>query len=295
MKASEVVDIQDYEGVRKPTWCPGCGNYAILNAIKTALAELNIPPSRTVLVSGIGCGSRLPYFIRANGVHSLHGRPIAVAMGIKLVRNDLNVIVVAGDGDTYGIGTSHFIHVFRLNVGITLLIQNNGVFGLTRGQPSPTAPLGFKGNLYREFNPLLHALASGATFVARVWTGDFQKMKEIFKEAIKHSYIEKRGTSFVDIIQLCITYYPERNHEFFTKYFKDRVFYVDESSDYDITNYKLAIEYASMEFNDKIPMGIFYHSDKLYSLEEMIIGKKVPPGLQDISNIDVSRLLMSLT
>lgn len=295
MKAVESVNVEEYEGVRKPTWCPGCGNYAILNAIKLSLAELNIPPTKTVLVSGIGCGSRLPYFIRANGLHSLHGRPIAVAMGVKLVRNDLNVIVVAGDGDTYGIGTSHFIHVFRLNVGITLLIQNNGVFGLTRGQPSPTAPLGFKGNLYREFNPLLHALASGATFVARVWTGDLKKMKEIFKEAIRHSYIEKKGTSFVDIIQLCMTYYPERENEFFTKYFKDRVFYLDELPEYDVRDYGLAVKYASMQMGERIPMGIFYHLDQLHGLEELIIGSKLPPGLEDISEVDVSPLLADLT
>jgi len=284
---------EDYSGSVRPTWCPGCGNYAIMAALKAALAELGIPPHRTVLVSGIGCGSRMPYFMRANGLHTLHGRPIAVAMGVKLVRPDLNVIVVAGDGDTYGIGVSHFIHAFRLNVGITILVQNNGVFGLTRGQPSPTAPRGFRGAIYRQMNPLLQALASGAKFVARAWTGDPRRLREVVKEAIRHAYIRRMGTAYVDIVQLCVTYYPRRDDEPFTEYYRRRVYYVDDDPSYDQTDFKAAVEAAAAE-GEKIPMGVIYHVDDEAGFEESYGGFGRPPALQDITSVDIGYMLERL-
>jgi len=288
------VSVSDYVSPIRPQWCPGCGNYVILNILRQVLSELNIPPYKTVVLGGIGCGSRIPFYIRSNGFHTIHGRPIPIALGIKIARHDLNVIVVAGDGDTYGIGVAHFIHAARSNVGITVIVQNNSVFGLTRGQPSPTAPKGFREAYSESLDPISLALASGATFVARAWTGDPRKLKEIFTKAIEHSYVNKHGFSFVDVIQLCVIYNPTVNGEPFMKYYKDRVIYVDELSDYDVTSKSMAYKYLSEPHNNKIPMGVFYHDDTKPSLEEEFgLYEKTPLGLLEIDKegIDISSII----
>lgn len=295
MEKVKNVDIKDYDSPVKPTWCPGCGNFMILKAIKAALSGLNIPPYKTVIISGIGCGSRTPYFIRANGFHTIHGRPIPIATGVKLVRDDLNVMVVAGDGDTYGIGTEHFIHLFRMNVGITLIVQNNGVFGLTRGQPSPTSSKYYEDINRKSFDPILYALVGGATFIARVWTGDVAKMEYVIKEAIKHSYIEGRGTSFIDIIQLCITYNPKVEDEFFTNYYRKRVFYVDEQENYNEDNYIKAFTYMINQGENRVPMGIIYRNRNAVSLERIINRNKKPIAMQKITDINIKELLDNLS
>jgi|Deesub1362B_J571_1020462.scaffolds.fasta_scaffold00005_258 2-oxoglutarate ferredoxin oxidoreductase subunit beta len=280
-----------YENPYRPNWCPGCGNYIIIRSLIRALSELNINPGETVLVSGIGCGSRLPYHIRTNGIHTLHGRPIPTAIGIKIARPDLNVIVVAGDGDTYGIGVEHFIHAMRSNIGITLLIQNNGVFGLTKGQPSPTAPKGFKGTHNDAFNPILHALSAGGTFISRGWTGDPSALKELIKSAIEHSYIDGHGISLVDILQLCIIYNPRIDGEFFTKYYREKGIYLNKLKGYDPSNKYSAFELMIRD-DDRVPLGIIYHRDDVPSLEdELNLKSNSPIGLNDINNVNVSDLI----
>jgi 2-oxoglutarate ferredoxin oxidoreductase subunit beta len=280
-----------YEGVIRPNWCPGCGNYVIIRTLISALREMKIPANETVLVSGIGCGSRLPYHILTNGIHTLHGRPIPTAIGVKLARPDLNVIVIAGDGDTYGIGVEHFIHAMRSNVGISLFIQNNGVFGLTKGQPSPTAPKGFRGTHSDPFNPILHALSAGGTFISRGWTGDMDKLKELMKEAIKHSYIDGHGISLVDIVQLCIIYNPNVDDQFFTKFYREKGYYLDEDDTYDTTDISGAF-HRILTDNDRVPLGVFYHADDRPSLEdELGLDKSNPIGLQEIGKVDINELL----
>src|SRR3989338_4848870 len=156
-----------------PTWCAGCGDFGILSIVKGAIADMGLDPKNTLIVSGIGCGSKLPHFVRAYGFEGLHGRPLPVATAAKIVNPNLNVIVTSGDGDTYGIGGNHFIHSMRRNIDITLIVENNEIYGLTKGQTSPTSPQGFVSNstpsgaLEIPVNPMSIALAMGASYVAR--------------------------------------------------------------------------------------------------------------------------------
>ncbi|MEM1845002.1 MAG: thiamine pyrophosphate-dependent enzyme, partial [Ignisphaera sp.] len=188
-------------------WCPGCGNFGILTAVVRAFEELGLDPSKTVIVSGIGCSSKIPHFINVNGVHTLHGRAIPFAMGIKLVNPELIVIVHGGDGDLLGIGAGHFVALGRRNIDVTVILHNNGVYGLTKGQASPTLPLNaktkalVKPNIQQALNPIALALSSGYTFVARGYAFDGEHLKNIVKKAILH-----KGTAFIDILQPCVTF-----------------------------------------------------------------------------------------
>lgn len=235
-----------------PNWCPGCGDYAILNGIKMALAELNVQPEQTVLVSGVGCFAKLPYWMNAYGFVGLHGRVLPVAQGIKLANPKLKVIALGGDGDGYGEGGNHFIHACRRNVPLCYFVHNNSVFGLTTGQYSPTAEKGRKskssplGTTEKQFNPLTIAISSGATFVARAYAGDIKKMVEILKKAMEHP-----GFAFVDLIQPCLSF--GRNYQ----YYQEKTYYIDSQQDY--TNKRKAWELAlEHEQKDKIALGVFY-------------------------------------
>lgn len=193
------------------TWCPGCGNFAILNAIKAVLKELveeGLPLENIVLVSGIGCHAKIVDYINVNSFYSIHGRVVPAAEGIKLSRPHLKVIGFAGDGDTYGEGIEHLIFAAKRNIDITILIHNNRVYGLTTGQYTPTSPFGFKGRSTPQgtkelpVNPLEIMLSSGATFLARGTSHGIELLKKIFKEAIMH-----KGFSLVDVLQVCVTYF----------------------------------------------------------------------------------------
>ncbi|HIE37449.1 TPA: 2-oxoacid ferredoxin oxidoreductase [Candidatus Geothermarchaeota archaeon] len=285
---SSGLTIREYD-YKKPTWCPGCGDYTILNVLKKVFSSMNIPPHRIVIVSGIGCGSKLPHYIRVNGFHTIHGRPLPVAMGLKIARPDLTIVSIGGDGDTFGIGAGHMVNVPRSNIGIVHLAQNNGVFGLTTGQPSPTAPKGFRGTIYEPFKPLQVALASGATFVARTWTGNPSHMEFVIKEALKH-VMAGYGFAFVDIIQYCITYNPLIFGEPFITYYRKREYDLQKDPDYDPTDIINAYKMAYMD-GDKVPMGIFYRDTSKKALEVEFGLIDQPPGLMDIDGIDVKEIL----
>ncbi len=206
--AASKIDIKLYKTQEWVDWCPGCGNFGILNAEQMALAELGgLDPKRTVIVSGIGCSGKIAHFVNVNGVHTLHGRAVAFATGIKLANPELEVIVNAGDGgDQLGIGgVGHFVSVGRRNVDITVIVHDNGVYGLTKGQAAPTLPRGGvktkalpEPNINDAINPLLLALASGYTFVARTYAYDVKHAKETIKAAITH-----KGLALVDVLQPC--------------------------------------------------------------------------------------------
>lgn len=195
---------EDFENKEEVRWCPGCGDYAILSALQRALPELGLPPEKHVFVSGIGCAGRLPYYMNAYGFHTIHGRATAVALGLKAMREDLSVWVITGDGDALSIGGNHLIHCLRRNVNINILLFNNQVYGLTKGQFSPTSLKGQitktspTGSNQEPMNPILLALAAGASFVARGIDKDPAQLAEIFKKAHEHP-----GTSFVEIYQDC--------------------------------------------------------------------------------------------
>jgi 2-oxoglutarate ferredoxin oxidoreductase subunit beta len=205
---------RDYKSDVKPVWCPGCGDFSVLSAVTKALAELSIPPENVALVSGIGCSSRIPAYTNVFGFHGVHGRALPIATGIKVSRPELTVIASGGDGDGFSIGGNHFMHACRRNVDMTYIVMDNEVYGMTKGQASPTtAPdwekskLTPQGTGINPFHPLVIALASGANFIARGFSGDPNNVARIVAEAIRHP-----GFSFVQILSPCVTFRPEQRN-----------------------------------------------------------------------------------
>ncbi|HKK23949.1 MAG TPA: thiamine pyrophosphate-dependent enzyme [Pseudohaliea sp.] len=210
--AEAVLRAKDYKSGLKPIWCPGCGHYAILNGLVKALAALGLDRDRVALVSGIGCSSRLPAYVDSYGFHGVHGRGLAVAQGLAVARPDLAVITLGGDGDGFSIGGNHFIHACRRNVDITYIVMDNEVYGMTKGQASPTTPLDWDhskltphGPGIRPFKPAALALAAGAPWIARGYSGNPNQLAKLLTAAVEH-----RGFSFLHVLSQCITYCPEQ-------------------------------------------------------------------------------------
>jgi len=206
-KAVARFTVKDYKSDLKPVWCPGCGDFGVVAGIYQALAKVNADPDNTVVVSGIGCSSRMPGYVATYSFNTIHGRSLAVATGVKLANPELTVVVASGDGDGFAIGTSHFVHSARRNVDVTYLCMDNGIYGLTKGQVSPTSPhdlvtkTSAYGNLEEPMNPVLLALSSGATFIARAFSGDVKMTSDLIAEGIRH-----RGFSFLHLVTPCVTY-----------------------------------------------------------------------------------------
>lgn len=236
-------------------WCQGCGNFLILDILKTAMFELEFSPQSTVLVSGIGQAAKIPQYINANFFNGLHGRALPVATGIKLANKELNVIVSSGDGDMYGEGGNHFVHTIRRNPNITVIVHDNMVYGLTKGQSSPTSFADFSTKYQKEgteiepFNPLAIALSLNASFVARAFCQDKKEAVDIVKKAVLH-----RGMSIIDMFQPCVIYNKLNTY----KWFKDNTYYL--SQDYVPNNRAKAFELALK--TDKYPLGIFYENER---------------------------------
>jgi len=251
-----MASLQDFSGY-SPTWCPGCGNFAISISLKQTLFQLGLDPSAIAVVFGIGCSGNMNDFLNAYGLHSLHGRSVPNAIGIKLANHELPVIAVVGDGDCYGEGGNHFVHACRGNHDITVLVHDNGVYGLTTGQTAPTANKGFKskstpeGIIELPINPLLLAVSSGATFVAQGFAGDAGHLSFLIKEAINH-----KGFSLVNILQPCVSFNKVNTYQYYMK----NTYKL--SSDYDPSNYSLAVE-TSIEMNkERFPLGIIYRTTR---------------------------------
>ncbi len=211
VKAAGKPKASHYKSDIKPVWCPGCGDYSVLLAITKALAALELPPENVAVISGIGCSSRIPAYTNCYGFHGVHGRALALATGLKLARPDLTVLAAGGDGDGFSIGGNHFLHACRRNCDLTYIVMDNQVYGMTKGQPSPTtdpdwdSALSPGGTGLRPFHPLVIALASGANFVARAFSGDPKTTTKILVDAIQHP-----GFSFVQILSPCVTFRPEQ-------------------------------------------------------------------------------------
>ncbi|MFC1606642.1 thiamine pyrophosphate-dependent enzyme [Candidatus Latescibacterota bacterium] len=244
-------------------WCPGCGDFSILKALKTALADLSIAPEKLVMVSGIGQAAKIPHYLRANVYNGLHGRSLSPATAIKASNPNLTVIVESGEGDSYGEGGNHFMHTIRRNPDITNIVHNNMVYGLTKGQASPTSQTGFvtpvqvNGVILEPFNPLAIALSLGATFVARAFSGDMDQMVEIMKKAISH-----KGYALVDIFQPCVSF--NKINTF--KWFKEYTYYLDESHDSGDRD----AAFGKATEKGKLPLGIFYVSEGKPTFESNI-------------------------
>jgi len=244
-------------------WCPGCGNFGILNVLKMALDELGITPEGLVMVSGIGQAAKIPQYFKTNFFNGLHGRALPPATAIKAANRSLTVIAESGDGDMYGEGGNHFIHTIRRNPDITNIVHNNMVYGLTKGQASPTSQKGFKtpvqvGGVFSEpFNPLSVAIALNAGFVARTYIGNIEQTKEIFKQAIRF-----KGYALVDVFQPCVTFNTVNTY----KWYKENTCQLDAS--HDPTDRGMAFNKACQ--SDKLPLGVFYINNDKTTFEDNI-------------------------
>jgi 2-oxoglutarate ferredoxin oxidoreductase subunit beta len=243
---------KDFKGKVDPDWCPGCGDFGVLNSLQKVCAELGRRPHEIVTVSGIGCSSNFPGFFHAYGMHTLHGRALAVATGVKMANHELTVIATGGDGDGYGIGGNHFAHTARRNVDVTYLVMNNQIYGLTTGQVSPTSCSGMKtkstpfGSVEPPVNPITTAIMNGATFVARAFSGDPKHLAELMKKAILH-----KGFALIDIFSPCVTFNHDNDYNFFRPRLKRL-----EDEGHDPSDWKAACEKA-MVWGDKIYIGLF--------------------------------------
>ena len=261
--------IQDYDSDEKPNWCAnGCGDFGIWVALKKALAEMDLGGDDVLVVYGVGCHGHMVNFTRVNGFEGLHGRPIPVAEGAKTANHDLPVIVIAGDGDTYGEGLGHFITAARTNHDITVIVHNNQVYGLTIGQTSPTSMKGFKtkanpeGEISEPVNPMSLAISAGASFVSRSFAGDIPHAVDTIKQAVRH-----KGFSLVDIFQPCVTFNKLNTYQ----WFRERVYKLEghDPSDKDAA-FKKSLE------DDKLPIGLFYREERETYEEQLDALKKAP-------------------
>lgn len=274
-----MVTIADYAGL-KPAWCPGCGNFGILRAVNRALVQLGLEPHQVLLVSGIGQAGKLPHYTRGNVFNSLHGRPVPPAIGAKIANHELTVIAISGDGDGYGEGGNHFLHAMRRNHEITYLVHNNQVYGLTKGQASPTSDEGFitKTTPYgatAPINPMALAVISGASFVSRGFAGDMEHLASLIQQGITH-----KGFALIDVLQPCVTF----NHKNTYSWYRERVYKLDDETGYDPTDKRAALDKAQ-EWGERIPIGVIYQKE-LPTFEEqlpalgkgVLVKQKIEPG-----------------
>jgi len=254
--------LEDYKG-QTPAWCPGCGNYAILKAFQNAVVDLGLEPHQFTMVSGIGQAAKFPHYIRCNTFNGLHGRALPVATGIKLANHEMPVIIATGDGDCYGEGGNHFMHGIRRNINVKLFVHDNQIYGLTKGQPSPTSMEGMVtknqpfGVFSEQLNPMALAIALDCSFVARGFAGDGAQLKELMKAAITH-----KGFALLDILQPCVTFNKINTYE----WYRQRVYHIEPEYNPEdrIEAFKRALEWG-----DRIPTGVIYRNSRPV-LEERI-------------------------
>ncbi|NLW35255.1 2-oxoacid:ferredoxin oxidoreductase subunit beta [Syntrophorhabdus aromaticivorans] len=247
--------LNDYKG-QVPAWCPGCGNYGILKAFKEAFVEMEIEPHQFLIVSGIGQAGKFPHYLRCNTFNGLHGRTLPVATGAKLANHEMLVVAVGGDGDCYGEGGNHLVHAMRRNIGVKLFVHDNQIYGLTKGQASPTSAEGMVtknqpfGVLSEQFSPMAMAVALDCSFAARGYAGDQEHLKGLIKEAVRH-----KGFSLVDILQPCVTFNKINTYAWYGQ----RVYRIEP--DYDPEDRAAAFEKA-LEWGEKIPIGLIYRKHR---------------------------------
>jgi len=248
--------LADYKA-EKPTWCPGCGDFGVLNALQRAAVDMQLDPEDMVVVSGIGCSGKLSAYFGSYGLHTLHGRTLPTAQGVKLANRELTVLAAGGDGDGYGIGMGHLVHAMRRNIDITYLVMDNHIYGLTTGQTSPTSDTGMvtktapKGAVEEPVHPLALALATGCAFVAQGFSGDIAQLATIMKRGMQH-----KGFALINIFSPCVTYNKQNTYEFY----KANVVKLDAVEGYDETNREMAAAYAAD--HSKIYTGVLYEGER---------------------------------
>ena len=301
-----VLKLTDFKTDVFADWCPGCGDFGIMTALQMAFAELGLEPHQVVMVSGIGCSGKEPHNVKVYGVHTLHGRTLPFATGIKLANPELVVLAIGGDGDGLGIGAGHFVNTGRRNLNITYIIHNNGVYGLTKGQASPTLKLGLKTkaipkpNINEAVNPIALALVAGYTFVARSYAYDVKHLKDTIKQAVQH-----KGLAFIDALQPCPTYNDINTKEWYagedrkdlkTGKPQSRLYKLEETgydpfvhSPEEEFQKQIAAMTKAREWGDKIPIGIFYKNELQPNFidritERIPFYRTNPPAKQRISD-----------
>ena len=303
-------------------WCPGCGDFGIVNAIQMALADMGVQRDKTAIFSGIGCSGKTSHYINTYGVHTLHGRVLTFAQGAKIANPEMTVVAVGGDGDGLGIGAGHFVAAGRRNVDMTYIIFDNGVYGLTKGQASPTLKLGEKTkslpspNTNSNVNPIGLAIASGFTFVARGYSYDVRHLKDLIIQAVQH-----KGLSFLDVLQPCPTYNDLNTRDWYAgtdlvdeaQKRHSRIYKLEEHGYEPVVHYDSEVEVneklsqaliKSLEWGNKIPIGVFYKNGLISPYTQRLKDKipnylENPPAKQNISkngysNTDISKILDSL-
>jgi 2-oxoglutarate ferredoxin oxidoreductase subunit beta len=259
-----MVSVKDFECEFANQWCPGCGNFGILDGMKKAFAALDIAPENLLVVSGIGQAAKTPHFLRCNFFHSLHGRALPLATGAKIANHELTIVVNTGDGDCYGEGGNHLLHAVRRNVDLTVLVHNNRVYGLTKGQASPTSDFGMKtrvqptGVIAEPVNPMALLLSLGAGFVARAFSGDADHLSRMIQAGLQHP-----GIAVIDILQPCVSF----NNVNTFKWYKERVEYLEDTR-HDPTDRDAALKLA-FAGEDKIPIGIYFRKEKSHFTEQI--------------------------
>lgn len=264
-----------------PTWCPGCGNFGIWAALKTAFSRMGFTPDDFAVVFGIGCSGNMNDFLWVNSFHALHGRSVPVAVGVKLANHKLPVVVIAGDGDCYGEGGNHLIHTSRGNHDITVIVHDNRVYGLTTGQVAPTAQKGFKakstpeGIIETEINPLTLAITQGATFVAQGFSADMEHLVELIIAGVKH-----KGFSLLNVFQPCITF----NHFATYQWYRERLYKLT-SENHNNKDMEAALK-KSLETDKKLPIGIIYETTRpTYTSSLKQIAEKTLVNLPQVNDV----------
>ncbi|CDR26600.1 2-oxoacid:ferredoxin oxidoreductase subunit beta [Staphylococcus schweitzeri] len=257
--------FKDFRNNVKPNWCPGCGDFSVQAAIQKAAANIGLEPEEVAIITGIGCSGRLSGYINSYGVHSIHGRALPLAQGVKMANKDLTVIASGGDGDGYAIGMGHTIHALRRNINMTYIVMDNQIYGLTKGQTSPSSAIGFvtkttpKGNIEKNVAPLELALSSGATFVAQGFSSDIKGLTKLIEDAINHD-----GFSFVNVFSPCVTYNKINTYD----WFKEHLISVDDIENYDSEDKQLAIK--TVIEHESLVTGIVYQDKETPSYESQI-------------------------
>jgi 2-oxoglutarate/2-oxoacid ferredoxin oxidoreductase subunit beta len=271
--------VKDYRVDIKPNWCPGCGDFSVLASIQKAAVNLGIEPENFVLQSGIGCSGRISGYLNVYGMHSMHGRSLALAQGVKLANKDLTVVCAGGDGDGFGIGLNHFVHAARRNVDITYIVMDNQIYGLTKGQISPTSPKGFvtkstpEGNPETPISPIQVALSANASFIAQGFSGNLKQVTSIIEQGIQH-----KGFAFINIFSPCVTFNKIFTYDWFKQNLKD----VSEFEDYNPTKRSQAFE--TVEETGGFLTGVIYQNER----KEFVESLPANAGKESLTKQDLS-------
>lgn len=259
--------FKEFRNNVKPNWCPGCGDFSIQAAIQRAAANVGLEPENLAVISGIGCSGRISGYINAYGFHSIHGRSLPIAQGVKMANRELTVIAAGGDGDGFAIGMGHTVHAIRRNMNMTYIVMDNQIYGLTKGQTSPRSSVGFKtkstpeGSIESSLSPLEIAMAAGATFVAQSFSSNLKQLTSIIEAAIQHD-----GFSFVNVFSPCVTFNKINTYD----WYKENIVDLDENPDYDPSNRVMAMS-AIMESNS-LACGVLYQNTSRPSYEKLVSG-----------------------